>query len=169
MRALLVLLALLTAHSAAAQHDFPVVEGLPNLGLTDAVRDPREPPPLPKRTDVVAWELLGTARVDFNEEKGELFPVVPPPVQALNGQKLRVQGFIMPLDASKKQKHIVLSYLPPSCPFCLPGGPETMVEVFLDTPIAYTEDPVVVEGTFEVKPDLDVGVFFTLRKAKPVD
>ena len=39
---------------------------------------------------------------------------------------------MMPLDQTAKQKRFLLASFPPHCPFCMPGGPESMVEVIAD-------------------------------------
>ena len=36
---------------------------------------------------------------------------------------------MMPLEPGERQKHFLLTSVPLTCSFCVPGGPESMVEV----------------------------------------
>ncbi len=55
---------------------------------------------------------------------------------------------------------------PPHCPFCMPGGPESMVEVVADNPVEFTYEPIVVAGRMAVLDD-DV-VYYRLTNANAV-
>lgn len=57
---------------------------------------------------------------------------------------------MMPLEPGERQKHFLLTSVPLTCSICLPGGPESMVEVRTRTPVKYTLEPLVVEGRFVV-------------------
>jgi hypothetical protein len=57
--------------------------------------------------------------------------------------------------------------MPQSCSFCLPGGPESMVEVKTKTPVKYTFEPVVVTGKMAILKDDPTGVFYRLTDAIP--
>ena len=57
--------------------------------------------------------------------------------------------------------------MPQTCSFCLPGGPEQMVEVKTKTPVKYTFDPVVLSGRLAVLKDDPTGVFYRLTEAQP--
>ena len=97
-----------------------------------------------------------------------LLPDFPAQVQALNGTSQRIQGFMMPLEPGEKQKHFLLTSVPLTCSFCLPGGPESMVEVFSKTPVKYTMEPVVVEGKLAVLVDDAYGLYYRIKDAAPV-
>jgi len=72
-------------------------------------------------------------------------------VLALQGQKVRLKGFMVPLDYLLKKQYFVLSSMPFNlCFFCGGAGPETVVEVFSKEPISLTEDMVWVEGVLKV-------------------
>ena len=87
---------------------------------------------------------------------------------ALNQKTQRIQGFMMPLDPGEKQKHFLLSSVPLTCAFCLPGGPESMVEVKTKTPVKYSMEPVVVEGRFLVLNDDSYGLYYRITDATSV-
>ena len=119
--------------------------------------------PLAERTDVISWSTLTT--VSTRTEKNRVLPVYPVPVMALNQKTQRVQGFMMPLEPGEKQKHFLLSAVPMSCSFCVPGGPESMVEVKTRVPVAYSLDAIVVEGRFAVLADDPYGLYYRMTDA----
>ena len=127
---------LLIALPALAQHQAP-----PGA-------DPGLFKPLPDRNDVVSWKLL--AQVELVKQKDRYVPQFSKDVAALDQKQVRVQGFIMPLQMGDKQSHFVLTAMPQTCAFCLPGGPESMVEVKSKTPVKYSFEPVVVTGKLSV-------------------
>ena len=98
-------------------------------------------------------------------EKNKVLPVFPTTVQALDQKSQRIQGFMMPLDPGEKQKHFLLSSVPLTCAFCVPGGPESMVEVKTKTPVKYSLEAVVVEGKFAVLKDDPYGLFYRVTDA----
>lgn len=57
----------------------------------------------------------------------------------------------------------------PACPYCLPGGPETFVEILADEPIAFTEDAVAVGGRLELLDDSLSGYFYRLQETTRID
>lgn len=120
-------------------------------------------PPLQERADVVPWSVLTTVKTRV--EKKRILPVFPEPVQALHSKTQRVQGFMMPLEPGEKQRHFLLSSVPLTCSFCLPGGPESMVEVRTRVPVKYSMEPVVVEGTFAVLQDDPYGLYYRITDA----
>ncbi|MHB1123313.1 MAG: DUF3299 domain-containing protein [Ramlibacter sp.] len=152
------LAAILIAVSAAAQPMPPVP-----MGTGPGVHDPNSPfAPLPARSDVVPWSLL--TAVKTKTEKNKVLPVFDKPQQALHQKTQRVQGFMMPLEPGEKQTHFLLTSVPLSCGFCVPGGPESMVEVRTRTPVPYTLDPVVVEGKFALLEDDQYGLYYRITE-----
>jgi hypothetical protein len=123
--------------------------------------------PLAPREDVVPWSRLTDIGLVRRERR--LLPVYPDAVLALQGRKVRVQGFMMPLEAGQRQRHFLLASVPPNCPFCVPGGPESMVEVQARRGVAYRVDAVVVEGVFHVLQADPSGLYYRLTEAVAVD
>lgn len=133
-------------------------------GTGAGVHSPNSPfAPLQERADVLAWSVL--TDVKTRVEKNRMLPVFPANVQALNQKSQRIQGFMMPLEPGEKQKHFLLSSVPLTCSFCVPGGPESMVEVKTKTPIKYSLEPVVVEGQFAVLKDDPYGLYYRINDA----
>src|SRR5262245_33153316 len=144
---------LLMAMPAVAQHQLP-----PGV-------DPNQFKPLPDRNDVLSWNLL--SKVELVKQKDRYVPQFAKDVVALDQKEVKVQGYMMPLEVGDKQTHFVLSAMPQSCAFCLPGGPESMVEVKSKTPVKYTFDAVVVTGKLAVLKDDPTGIFYRLTDAVP--
>jgi len=74
---------------------------------------------------------------------------------------------MMPLEMGEKQSHFVLAAMPVTCAFCLPGGPESMVEVKMKTPVKYSMDALVVTGRLAVMRDDPTGMFYRIVDAVP--
>jgi len=167
MRRLLSSFTLLLASTLAqAQLDAPIQGGLP-AGSGAGVHSPQSPfPPLKERADVLPWSQL--TNVKTRVAKNRVLPVFPADIQALDGTPQRVQGFMMPLEPGEKQTHFLLSSVPLSCSFCLPGGPESMIEVKSKTPIRYGMEPLVVQGRLNVLPDDPYGLYYRITDAVPV-
>ena len=122
--------------------------------------------PLPQRNDVVPWSVLTDVKTKV--EKNRILPVFPANVLALHQKSQRVQGFMMPLEPGEKQKHFLISSVPLTCSFCVPGGPESMIEVKTREPVRYTMEPVVVEGRFATLSDDPYGLYYRVTDAVAV-
>jgi hypothetical protein len=121
--------------------------------------------PLPERKDVVSWKTL--SQVELVKAKDRFMPQFSKSVADLNSKEVMVQGFMMPLEMGDKQTHFVLTAMPQTCAFCMPGGPEQMVEVKMKTAVKYTFEPVVLKGKLAVLKDDPAGVFYRLTDAVP--
>lgn len=123
-------------------------------------------PALTARVDVVPWSVL--TDIKTKNEKNRILPVFNMGQLGLNQKIQRVQGFMMPLDPGEKQTRFLLSSVPLTCSFCLPGGPESMVEVRTKTPVKYSIEPVTVEGKFLVLNDDSLGMYYRMTDASSV-
>ena len=121
--------------------------------------------PLTERKDVVSWKLF--AQVELVKLKDRYVPQFSSGVAALDKKEVKVQGFMMPLEMGDKQSHFILSATPQSCAFCMPGGPESLVEVKTKKPVTYGFEPIVLSGKLEVLTDDPTGVFYRLVDAVP--
>ena len=121
--------------------------------------------PLPERKDVVSWKTF--AQVELVKQKDRYVPQFSSGVAALDKKDVKVQGFMMPLEMGEKQSHFVLAAIPTTCAFCVPGGPESMVEVRMKTPVKYTFDALVITGKLAVLKDDPSGIFYRLTDAEP--
>jgi uncharacterized protein len=135
------------------------------LAFPAAAQAPVEVKPLPERKDVVSWKLL--SQVELVKQKDRYVPKFAAGVAALDQKEVKVQGFMMPLQTGDKQTHFVLSAMPASCAFCMPGGPESMVEIKTRTPVKYTFEPVVVSGKLAILKSDPTGIFYRIVDATP--
>ncbi len=119
--------------------------------------------PLPEVKGVVSWKTL--AQVEAVRQKDRFVPKFSGNITALDKKEIKLQGFMMPLDMGEKQKRFILTSLPPSCSFCLPGGPDQLVEVQAKTPVKYGFEPIVLTGRFVVLKDDEMGLYYRLTDA----
>ena len=148
---------------------------------------------LPKIPGLTSWEILQKAemtnlnssgpRVSHVGEpgKGGVFGVTPddgmpakfevvfsPEVKKLNNKTIKVAGFMMPIEQRETHKRFMLSAVPPGCPFCLPGGPNSLIEVFVKKPLKYTTDAIVLNGTMNLLKDDPSGFYYRMIEAAEV-
>jgi hypothetical protein len=122
--------------------------------------------PLPELKGVISWKTL--ADVTPVRQNDRFVPQFSKDVAALDKKDVRLQGFMMPLDMGERQKRFLLVSMPPSCAFCLPGGPDQLVEVLAKNPVKYGFDPIVVSGKFTVLKDDPMGLYYRLTDATAV-
>jgi hypothetical protein len=147
------------AFGASAQNLAP-----PIAGQGPGFHDPRSAfKPLEERDGVVSWKLLSSVQTKM--EKNRVVPTYPAAVQALNERTVRVQGFMMPLEPGDKQRHFLISSVPTTCSFCVPAGPEGLIEVRSKTPVKYTLEPVLLEGKLAVLNNDPYGLFYRVSDA----
>ncbi|MDP4074030.1 DUF3299 domain-containing protein [Acidovorax sp. A1169] len=159
------------AATAGAPYNTPVLSspmpGAAPTGSGAGYHSPNSPiAPLPQRTDVVPWSLLSD--LTKKTTKDGILPVFNAQQQGMDKTVQRIQGFMMPLDAKATQTHFLLTSVPLTCSFCIPGGPESMVEVKAKTPVRYSLEPVVVEGRFTVLQNDPYGLYYRVVEAVPV-
>jgi uncharacterized protein len=121
---------------------------------------------LPEIQGVVSWKTL--SQVEPVKQGGKMVPQFSRDIMGLDKTDVRVQGFIIPLDMGDKQKHFLLSAVPPHCPFCMPAGPDAIVEVHAKKPLGYGFEPIIVTGRFAVLKDDPAGVLYRMTDAEPV-
>lgn len=114
----------------------------------------------------VDWDELMQAKLKFNEDSVEA--QFTPAIAAQNGKTVKLVGFMMPLDASERQQHFLLTSNPPSCFFHVPGGPAGAVEVFAAQGIKADFDPIVLEGRLQTLAKSELGVVYRLRDARRI-
>ena len=118
---------------------------------------------LPERADVVSWKMLAEVQPVKKGEK--MVPEFSKAILALDRSDVKLQGFMIPLDIGDQQRHFLISAVPPHCQFCLPAGPDALVEVEAKNPIAFSIEPIVVGGRFAVVKDDPSGLLYRLSSA----
>ena len=119
--------------------------------------------------DAVSWQTLANLDLDFvahGPGRTEFKLTYPPALRQLDGTRVKMLGYIFPLEGGERHARFLLSAYPPGCPFCLPGGPRELVEVECDTPLAYSQEAILLEGTFHLLHDDPSGMFYRLTAAQ---
>lgn len=143
----------------------PGAAGVPAPGSGPGFHDPRSAfKPLQERDGVVSWKLLSSVKARI--EKDKVIPEFPAGVRALNARPVKVQGFMMPLEPGEKQRHFLLSAVPTTCNFCIPAGPEGLIEVRTREPVRYTVEAVTIEGRMAVLSNDKYGLFYRVEDAR---
>jgi len=144
-----------TTHLALAQS--------PAEAHANATTPPPQMPVLKDLPGVTSWNTLG--KVKQKKVKNQILPEFAKEITALDKREIKVQGFMMPLEPGEKQKHFLISLNPQSCSYCLPAGPEGVVEVNAKTPVKYTFEPIVISGTMEILKDDPMGLYYRMNNA----
>lgn len=152
------------AAAIAASAAFAQPASPPIPGQGPGYHDPRSAfAPLQEREGIVPWRLL--AMVTTKVVDNRVAPTFPDPVKALDGTTVKLQGFMLPLEPGERQRHFLLSAVPTTCSFCVPAGPEGLVEVRAKTPVRYTVEAVTVEGRLAVLTNDPYGLFYRVTDA----
>lgn len=122
------------------------------------------------------WKLLGKTKVmDINARDADGMDLVyqkpdfPKDVKALDKTKIRIKGYMFPLDADERQSEFLFGPFPLNCPFQYHVTPALVIETHTakDFPIKFSYDPMTIEGTLELVPeDKDLSTFYRLRDVK---
>ncbi len=115
------------------------------------------------------WGLLNQAEVTVDEKKGEYHAAFQPDLLHLAGTKLKITGFMMPLDPAKRTLHFALVRRNSACPFCPPNSPTEAVEVYSSAMVAYTGDEIAVTGRLTLVSNSSLGMFYRLDDARVVE
>nr|MBI1231963.1 hypothetical protein [Cytophagales bacterium] len=118
------------------------------------------------------WKDLSEVTYKIGQDEwGELYlPVFGPKIKDMEGKVVEADGYIIPFEGMFKPEHIILSSLPlAECFFCGSGGPETVMEVMLTTPVTYTSKRVKVKGTLTLNDKDPEKLMYILTDAQLVN
>ncbi|MCH2663478.1 hypothetical protein MK139_03985 [bacterium] len=117
--------------------------------------------------EAVAWEVLGD--MTYTDDGHTFHATFSPRVKRLQGADIIMAGYMIPIEPTEKHSHFVMTGLPlVGCTFCGGDGkPETYVEVKMVKPLRFSYDPIVLRGKLTLTADNDMGLFYTLKKARP--
>ena len=122
---------------------------------------------LPHSADPI-WPVLRRCRVALDRQSGVYSLAPTPEVVAMAGRRIRVGGFIVPLDGSDRTRDFLIGVNTPVCFYHPPGDPNEVIEVKALAPVDWTDRPVTVEGTFTLIRNSQAGGFFRLVNARAV-
>lgn len=103
------------------------------------------------------WYTL--AKIKYEKKTDEYgfeiqYPIFSKEVKQWEGKRIRLRGYIVPLEELRGQKYFMFSSLTFNvCFFCGGAGPETIVETFTANEITFTNDIITLEGTLELNQD----------------
>ncbi len=112
------------------------------------------------------WDTLLKTKIHIDTKKGLFSATYPPEVKALDGKMVTITGFMLPVETTVKFKHFILAKRTPTCPYCPPGEPNEIIDVWLDQKVEYTENLLTITGTFGFMNNQQFGMFFKLTNGK---
>ena len=154
---------LLLIHTLALLHFFPQKNVIPNLESSDDM----------DKYIHIQWQDL--SRVGFESRYSEDFqqdmtyPVFHKSVKALDGKKIKISGYFIPIDESPENPIRVLSANPlSSCYFCGAAGPETVMDLQPKEEFERIDmnHRVTFQGTLELNSDDLLSLYFILKDAE---
>lgn len=118
---------------------------------------------------ITPWATLGNVDARFEDEA--LQTDFGDDIAALDGQRVKLAGYMMPISPDQRQTQFLISASPPDCFFHMPGGPTTLalVETDPERGIAMTMDPLTVEGRLRLERRAEDGVVYRLEDARLVE
>jgi uncharacterized protein len=128
--------------------------------------------PLPPRKDTLSWAVLQqvqSAKTQTADKREVWLPKFTSEQKKLHKKPIKLYGFMLPTQAGETQKEFILTPYPPSCPFCMTMGPDSVVQVVCDIPAKVTFEPVVVSGNFVTLEDDPSGFYYRITDATAVE
>jgi hypothetical protein len=105
------------------------------------------------RNGVVSWGML--ARVQDRTVNGHVEHHFSKAVSTLDGKRVKLRGFLIPLDQEERHTRFLLSASPRTCFECWAPGPQGWVEVITEVPVEDTYGQILVSGQFSVLGERD--------------
>mgnify|MGYP006268469129 CR=1 FL=1 len=119
----------------------------------------------------IDWDFL--SQVTFSQPDGDNRdpvygkPVFEAPVREMEGKKVVIEGFMLPLTVDNQQ-YILSRYPFTECFFCGGGGKETVVELILTEAWEFDlDEQVTVQGRLRLVED-PMQISYRLEEAEPV-
>ncbi len=117
------------------------------------------------------WNALAdiTYKKKFDEFLGFEIktPVFSKSILQREGNKIKIKGYIIPVEGYKSHKSFILSAFPYNmCYFCGGAGPETIMEVECVEGVKFTTDPIELEGILHVNQEDINELMYKLTEAK---
>ena len=117
-------------------------------------------------SSVEVWRMLRSLKYEAKTD-GVYQPFFNPGIASLEGKKVTLEGFMIVIQHERKPKYFMLSFFPVnSCFFCGSAGPETVIEVMSNSPVAYTDDPITLSGVLKLNAKDENRMFYILEKAE---
>jgi len=114
------------------------------------------------QTGILSWKTL--AQVNLREGQ----PQFAQSLQQLDGQQVKIKGFMMPLENKALQNRFLLSIHQPQSFFRLPATAKGLIEVHHLQGLKFAPQPLIVQGKLKLLADDDMGLLYQLQQAKTV-
>lgn len=118
-----------------------------------------------------SWALLERAQEVTRKDENDFiisYPLFTREQRQLEGKRIKVSGWMDPLQVGSKQKRFILLGYPPGCPFHFHAAPMQFIEVMASTPFETDRTNVTtVSGVLELTGYDESGVFYRLWDARP--
>lgn len=118
----------------------------------------------------IDWALFSrTKQIPYSIEKeGETWEGVKPEfsdeIKNLEGKKIKMTGYMFPLDQSEEQSKFLFGPFPLTCPYHYHASASLTIEAHAEKPILFNYDPVTIEGVLELVPeDFEYNTFYRLK------
>lgn len=139
----------------------------PKTGMV--IEDIWKPAPTPEGG--ISWDVLESTEENQRiNPDGYIMstPIFPEEVQALEGQRIKVAGWMTPLDAGTDQSRFLLMGYPPGCPFHFHAAPMQFIEVIATTPFPTDKvNAMTVSGVLELTGQDESGIFYKMTASRP--
>ena len=120
-------------------------------------------PPIKALPGTLSWAVL--QGVETVKKDGKVIPQFGQEVITLHEKDIKIRGFMVPTEGAIKQKRFLLSPYPPSCPFCLTAGPDSLIDVHTKEGIKTAFEPLVVSGKLHVLAEDEQGFYYRITEA----
>jgi hypothetical protein len=122
---------------------------------------PRKPHPAPKPGEELSMNIKDLGNFDYDAEKGGN---IPEDVKALSGSKLKVKGFMVPMDQADSITQFAL--VPSLFGCCYGQPPQLQHTIIVNCPkgksVSYFPDEIEVNGTLKVDEKKDEGFIVSI-------
>jgi hypothetical protein len=168
---LLIFIALIVVFLAANSNAFEVSEL--NQDVENQYLNYNGIKPIKAKNGALSWDIFTNMNEVLVKEKNPqddfdqyYKPIYTDEIKKLNGQKIKLYGFIFPLSEGTEQTNFLFGAFPLSCPYHYHVSPKMTVEVITKTPIKFSLDPVLIEGTLDLSFNQDTQIFYYLKDAQ---
>lgn len=116
--------------------------------------------------DDLRWVFFHDTRIKADNAKGVYIATFAPNLAKMNGKDFTITGYMLPVEASTRSPHFVLTRRSSGCPFCPPNEPTEAIEVTAQKAVQYTQSPVTIRGRLHLVRSSGTGLFFRLDQAR---
>lgn len=140
--------------------------GRPDSPRLSAANGTRPSPfmPRPMQSDDLLWKTFARCKIKMEQDFSYRIDYISE-VKAMDGKRITISGFMLPLEPKAPFSHFLLSKNAPTCAYCPPGGPNEIVEVFSSKPMNWKENVVTISGRLILVNDNKKGIFFQMKDA----